>query len=119
MAGSGLGPGAVVRTDTVERTVGRAPDAPYDVVFADPPYAVADRDLSAVLTSAVRGGWLAPAAVVAVERATRGGAWTWPAGVLAVRSRRYGEATLWYGRAAGAEPATEPLVAETGPTGER
>ncbi len=76
---------------------------PYDVVLADPPYALADDDLRAVLSHLV-DGWLAAGAVLAVERSTRGGPWAWPEGIDAVRSRRYGEATLWYGRAAPPAP---------------
>jgi 16S rRNA (guanine966-N2)-methyltransferase len=55
--------------------------------------------VGAVLAAMRRNGWLAPAAVLAVERATRGGPFRWPAGVKPLRSRRYGEGTLWYGRA--------------------
>jgi 16S rRNA (guanine966-N2)-methyltransferase len=71
--------------------------------------------VSAVLSALLAGGWLAPAAVVAVERATRSGPQQWPAGYAADRARRYGEATLWYGRAAGAAPAGEQ--ADGGPSG--
>jgi hypothetical protein len=52
------------------------------------------------------GGWLAPGALVVVERGTRSGPFAWPAGYTPERSRGYGEATLWYGLAAGARPAT-------------
>ena len=94
-------PGAEVRHGRVERVVDDGLEgAAYDVVFADPPYDLADASLAAVLV----GLWshLADEAVVAVERATRGGEWRWPEGYAALRSRRYGEATLWYGRAAAA-----------------
>ena len=47
--------------------------ATYDVVFLDPPYEVADDDLRAVLRDALAHGWVAPGALVVVERATRGG----------------------------------------------
>ena len=98
-------PGARLVTDKVERVLTRGPAgaAPRDFVFADPPYKVGDDELSRVL-SALRD-WLTPGALVAVERATRSGAPTWPAGYETDRSRRYGEATVWYGLAAGAEPA--------------
>ena len=43
-------------------------------------------------------GWLAPGALVIVERATRSGPVSWPAGFEPDRARRYGEATFWYGR---------------------
>jgi 16S rRNA (guanine966-N2)-methyltransferase len=45
-------------------------------------------------------GWLAPDALVVVERATRSGEVTWPDGLQLGKSRRYGEATFWYGRRA-------------------
>ena len=74
------------------------PQPPYDVVFADPPYAVPDEDVTAMLAALVGGDWLAPEAVVAVERPSRGAPVEWVAGLTAERSRRYGETTLWYGR---------------------
>ena len=93
-------PGADVVAGRVERAVSRPSGAAaYDLVFADPPYELADDDLRAVLATAAGNGWLAADALVVVERATRGGEWRWPAGVDALRARRYGEATLWYGRA--------------------
>jgi len=51
---------------------------------------------------AIQGGWLAPGALLAVERASRSGPVPWPPGYSSDRSRRYGEATFWYGLAAGA-----------------
>ena len=94
-------PGAELRAARAERTVaGPCPDAPYDVVFLDPPYAVTDGDVRALLDAMAENRWLAPDALIAVERATRGGVFAWPAGFAEIRSRRYGEGTLWYGRAA-------------------
>jgi 16S rRNA (guanine966-N2)-methyltransferase len=75
-----------------------APDAArYDVVFADPPYAVADEDVSRMLALLAAGAWLAPGALVIVERATRSGPVRWPDGFVPDRARKYGEATFWYG----------------------
>jgi 16S rRNA (guanine966-N2)-methyltransferase len=74
------------------------PAAPYDVVFADPPYAVPDEEITAMLAALAGGGWLAADAVVVVERSSRSGPVEWVAGLTADRSRRYGETTLWYGR---------------------
>jgi 16S rRNA (guanine966-N2)-methyltransferase len=101
-------PGARLLTDRAERVLARGPgtDPPRDVVFADPPYAAPDEEVRRVL-NALRGhGWLAPGALVVVERATRSGPFDWPAGYTPERSRGYGEATLWYGLAAGTQPAT-------------
>jgi 16S rRNA (guanine966-N2)-methyltransferase len=102
--------GARVQAGRVERALARGPagSQPRDVVFADPPYATADADVAAMLAALLANGWLAPSALVAVERATRSGQPGWPAGYAADRARKYGEATLWYGRAAGELPAGAP-----------
>jgi 16S rRNA (guanine966-N2)-methyltransferase len=103
-------PGAEVRMGRAERLVAVAPaTAPFDVAFLDPPYELDDDAVRAVLADVLANGWLAPDAVVAVERVTRGGPWAWPAGYSPSRSRRYGEATLWYGHAdsSPAAPTTE------------
>ena len=89
--------GARVTRDRVERLLasqGR-PDR-YDLVFADPPYAMTTAAVTRVLTL-LTDGWLAPDALVVVERATRSGPVHWPPGYLPGKSRRYGEATFWYG----------------------
>jgi 16S rRNA (guanine966-N2)-methyltransferase len=108
-------PGATVITDRVERVLARGPAqallagsaahggpavpgaARYDVVFADPPYALADEDVSRMLALLAAGAWLAPGALVIVERATRSGPVRWPDGFVPDRARKYGEATFWYG----------------------
>lgn len=73
-------------------------DAPYDVVFADPPYALADAELTELQAALLAGGWLAPDAVVVIERTRRSGPLTWVESITADRTRRYGDTVLWYGR---------------------
>jgi 16S rRNA (guanine966-N2)-methyltransferase len=92
----GLQDRVTVRRDRVERVLAGDPE-PHDLVFADPPYALGDDELGAVLLR-LAGGWLAPGAVLAVERASRGSGPRWPDRVEALKRRRYGEGTLWYGR---------------------
>jgi 16S rRNA (guanine(966)-N(2))-methyltransferase RsmD len=93
------GPRVKVVASKVDTVLAGPPDGgPYDVVFADPPYAMSEADLRATLVALVDGGWLARDAVVVVERATRSGPPPQVQGVTAERSRRYGESTLWYGR---------------------
>jgi 16S rRNA (guanine966-N2)-methyltransferase len=58
--------------------------------------------VSRVLATLAHRGWLAPGALVIVERATRSGPLRWPDGFTPDRARRYGEATFWYGLAPGA-----------------
>ncbi|MDI3388423.1 16S rRNA (guanine(966)-N(2))-methyltransferase RsmD [Streptomyces sp. B-S-A8] len=94
-------PGAEVRAGKAASVIaGQAPDAPYDLVFLDPPYAVSDDDLREILLTLRAQGWIAEQALVTVERSTRGGEFGWPDGFEGLRSRRYGEGTFWYGRAA-------------------
>jgi 16S rRNA (guanine966-N2)-methyltransferase len=94
----GLPGGRIVQERAERFGSGPCREAPYDVLFLDPPYAVGNAELAAVLTALEGGGWIAADAVVAVERASRGEDWVWPAGFDGVRSRAYGEARVWYGR---------------------
>jgi 16S rRNA (guanine966-N2)-methyltransferase len=126
-------PGAVLAVDRVERVLARGPapaggqdgtapaggqdgTAPaggqdgaaqgrYDVVFADPPYALADAEVTRVLKLLAERDWLAPGALAIVERGTRSGPVSWPDGFVPDKARRYGEATFWYGLVP--EPAGE------------
>jgi 16S rRNA (guanine966-N2)-methyltransferase len=98
-----VGSAARLVTGRVAGVVGSPPDGgPYDVVFADPPYAVTDEEVTEVQQALVDGGWLTEDAVVVFERSTRtvvrGTPLSWVDGITADRSRRYGETTLWYGR---------------------
>lgn len=110
--------GATVATDRAERLLTRPPAAPdrYDLVFADPPYAVSPVAVTRVLVL-LADGWLADGALVVAERATRSGPLEWPPGYLPGKSRRYGEATFWYGwydgsAVAGQAPRTAPRSAD-------
>lgn len=96
-------PGARLVQDKVDRMLRRGPGeaAARQLVFADPPYSMRDEELAEMLATLAECGWLAPDAVIVVERDTRSAAPAWPAGYAADRSRRYGETALWYGRAAG------------------
>ena len=116
-----LGLDVEVRCVAVARHLGTATPTPYDVVFSDPPYATGNDEVAADLGLLAGGGWLAPDAVVVVERPVRGLPVTWPRGFVAGRVRRYGEtalstgtwAGLWYGREdAGTERADQPAGAE-------
>lgn len=93
-------PRADVVAAAVATTLHRPPAAPYDVVFSDPPYPLAEDRVAADLAALVEHGWLVPDALVVVERSARSPEPTWPVGIAPTRERRYGETVLWYGRAA-------------------
>ncbi|GHH45606.1 16S rRNA (guanine(966)-N(2))-methyltransferase RsmD [Lentzea cavernae] len=68
----------------------------FDVVFADPPYAVGDEELAKVLAGIVPR--LAGEAVLIVERASRSGEPVWPEGVESLRAKRYGDTAVYWGQ---------------------
>ncbi|MEO6713529.1 MAG: 16S rRNA (guanine(966)-N(2))-methyltransferase RsmD [Mycobacteriales bacterium] len=104
-------PGAQVRAERVEHLPTGPPHRPYDVVLADPPYAVDGAAVAQLFADLLAAGWLAPDAVIAVERSSRDRPWMWPDGIEAVRERKYGEATLWYGRHAADARSVRPAEA--------
>jgi len=57
----------------VERFLADAtpPEAPFDLVFLDPPYETPDDVVTARVEAVIAPGWLGPAAIVAVERPAR------------------------------------------------
>ena len=90
-------PGAAVVARPVAAYLAADP-RPFDLVFADPPYALDAATLAGALRS-LTDGWLATGALVVVERSARDAAPAWPEGIEALFCRRYGETVLWYGRA--------------------
>jgi len=91
-------PGARVVAGSVPTVVGGGTQGAFDLVFADPPYSNSVEEVLGVLRSLVEGRWLAPDAVLVVERSSREEPWEWPTPLLGLRDRRYGEALLRYGR---------------------
>ncbi len=91
-------PGAQVVERPVEAYLADPPPAAFDLVFADPPYALTDPELGGVLVALGAAGWLAEDAVLVVERSARAPEPPWPDYVTPLRKRQYGEGVLWYGR---------------------
>jgi 16S rRNA (guanine966-N2)-methyltransferase len=90
-----LGMRATVILSSVQKfMVGRTPAA-QDVVLIDPPYGIGEDVIAEVLTRLAGDGWLAPGAVVVLERSSRGVEPRWPAGLLREGVRRYGETVIW------------------------
>lgn len=83
----------------VEKALAGPSGYPMDLVLIDPPYALAENALAAVL-AALTDGWLAADAVVVVERSSRSPEPAWPAGLACEDERRYGETSLWFARPA-------------------
>ena len=99
-------PGATVRNATVQRVLATPPSEPQTLVFLDPPYELSEEALTADLAALTTGGWLAPDALVVVERSARSPEPAWPEVLEREGERRYGETKIWF-----AGPRTPDVVA--------
>jgi 16S rRNA (guanine966-N2)-methyltransferase len=91
-------PGTVVLAGTVESVLAERAARPFDVVLADPPYAMTEQRVAVLLDRLTHNGWLAGHGVLVLERAARDGEPALPEGMTMIRSRRYGDTvTHWIG----------------------
>ena len=100
--------GATVITGSVLHHLRTGVPRRFDIAFCDPPYAEPPSALAEAVRLLLDRSWLAPGAVVVLERSRRDPAPEWPAGLRELRSRRYGDTVLWYGRFS-VEPAPDAL----------
>ncbi|GAA4551845.1 16S rRNA (guanine(966)-N(2))-methyltransferase RsmD [Pseudonocardia xishanensis] len=91
-----VGLGGDVRYGPAGTVLESEPAHAHDLVFVDPPYAEPDEAIARWLHTGRLSGWIAPDAVVVVER-ERGAAFPWPEGFTGVRERRYGDTVLHVG----------------------
>ncbi len=83
----------------------------FDLVFADPPY---DKGLGeAALRAAATGGWLAPQALVVLEKRA-GTAIDWPLGFTLLLERAWGDTAVHFARYSGI-PTAPDVPPEAGP----
>lgn len=66
----------------------------FDVIWADPPYAVTNDQLRVVLDDVER--WLAPRGLLVLERSSRDDVPRFPNSLTQTWQRRYGETTLYF-----------------------
>ncbi|WP_459547277.1 16S rRNA (guanine(966)-N(2))-methyltransferase RsmD [Nocardia sp. X0981] len=83
--------GAQVRIGSVAQVLAHGGAGTFDLVFADPPYDLPTGAVHADLTALVEHGWLAPEALLLVERSVRSAEIAWPPGLAGRAARRYGE----------------------------
>ena len=78
------------RGDVATVLRGTPPREPFDLVFVDPPYAMADEEVEAVLALLVRG-WVSADSLVVVRRQARSAPPRLPEGWEFARTRTYGD----------------------------
>ena len=91
-----VGASVQVTTSTVSGFLSGVADHPYDIVWLDPPYALADEELSAVVGAILDRGWLATDGLLVIERSSRTPDPVLPPALDDVWGRRYGETTIHY-----------------------
>ena len=74
----------------------------FDVVFADPPYGLADERMTHMLELLRDGNWLRDDAVIVLERDKRS-VCEWPDGYGDIEQRSYGDTVVWYGHFIGSD----------------
>ncbi|MDR1851737.1 MAG: RsmD family RNA methyltransferase [Propionibacteriaceae bacterium] len=68
----------------------------FDVVWADPPYALGNDELTRVMETLARNGGLVADGLAILERAFKDSAPVWPEIMEQTRSRRYGDTALYF-----------------------
>ncbi len=91
----------------VARALGHHARAPYDVVFADPPYPLDNAELEQALALLVTHEWVAAGSLLVIERSARSVEPAWPDGLVRDRTKRYGETVLWYVRAGSTDSSVD------------
>lgn len=89
-------PAVTVRQSTVQRVLESPAPQRQTLVFLDPPYDLAEDDLATDLAALVEHGWLAPDALVVVERSSRSPEPRWHEDLEREGERRYGETRIWF-----------------------
>ena len=72
------------------------PENAFDIVFADPPYNLADDKITIMLETLADRGWLAPDALIVIER-DKYSDFMWPHNFEDISHRSYGDTVVWYG----------------------
>ena len=70
---------------------------PYEIIFMDPPYEVANSEIEKILKKILTLNLLNKFGVVAIERDGKAKSFTWPGGLMESKVRSYGAGSIHYG----------------------
>lgn len=87
-------PGAILRAAPVSAVVSGPSAREYDIVIADPPYAVTDEAVTSMLENLRDNKWVGKGTIVVLERSSRSPETLWPQGFEPVKAKKYGEARI-------------------------
>ena len=70
---------------------------PYEIIYIDPPYEVANSEIEKILKKILTLNLLSKHGVVAIERDAKAKSFTWPDGFTEEKIRSYGAGSIHYG----------------------
>jgi len=70
---------------------------PYEIIYIDPPYEVANTEIEKILKKILALNLLSKFGVIAIERDGKAKAFTWPDGLEEQKVRSYGAGSIHYG----------------------
>jgi len=86
-----------VHNKTVFEFLNHTASSPYEIIYIDPPYEVANSEIEKILKKIVSLNLLSKFGVIAIERDGKVKAFTWPPSLTELKVRSYGAGSIHYG----------------------
>ena len=86
-----------VHNKTVFEFLNHTAANPYEIIYIDPPYEVANSEIEKILKKIISLNLLSKFGVIAIERDGKVKAFTWPPSLTELKVRSYGAGSIHYG----------------------
>lgn len=86
-----------VHNETVFEFLNHSATTPYEIIFIDPPYEVANSEIEKILKKIISLNLLSDFGVIAIERDVKVKPFTWPDTMIESKVRSYGAGSIHYG----------------------
>ena len=86
-----------VHNKTVFEFLNHTASNPYEIIYIDPPYEVANSEIEKILKKIISLNLLSKFGVIAIEREGKVKAFTWPPSLTELKVRSYGAGSIHYG----------------------
>jgi 16S rRNA (guanine966-N2)-methyltransferase len=86
-----------VHNKTVFEFLNHTASNPYEIIYIDPPYEVANSEIEKILKKIISLYLLSKFGVIAIERDGKVKAFTWPPSLTELKVRSYGAGSIHYG----------------------
>jgi len=86
-----------VHNKTVFEFLNHTASSPYEIIYIDPPYEVANSEIEKILKKIISLNLLSKFGVIAIERDGKVKAFTWPPSLTEIKVRSYGAGSIHYG----------------------